>query len=216
MCAEEVFFYLFMAIALTDEAVEKTVALSKLILKFARVHRATVHEDGVTPETDTDHTVMLGIIACAFADAFKPELDRGRVAQFALVHDLVEAYTGDVNTINVSQAQLDAKEVAELAALERIKAEFGSVYPWIHTTIEEYESQVAPEARFVKTIDKAMPSLLHVLNGSTTLYKQGFSKDALIETIEKKNERLRAGCGADQPEAMMLRTLLVEKFLENY
>lgn len=202
--------------SITEEVVEKTAALAKLILKFGRVDRVTTHDDGVTPESDTDHTVMLGIIACAFAEAFKPELDRGKIAQFALVHDLVEAYTGDVNTINVSQEELDDKECRELEALARIKDEFGGVYPWIHTTIEEYESQVAPEARFVKTIDKAMPSLAHVLNSSVSLYKQGFSKDALIETINKKDARLLAGCAADQPEAMMLRTVLVKKFLEDY
>lgn len=207
---------LFKDFNLSDEVVEKTAALGKLILQFGRTHRATTHEDGLTPETDTDHTVMLGIIACAFADIFKPELDRGRIAQFALVHDLVEAYTGDVNTINVNQEQLDHKEEQERAALERIKREFGGVYPWIHTTIEEYESQTTPEARFVKTIDKAMPSITHLLNDKASLYKQGFTKDELIETINRKDARLLESCAIDQREAMVLRAALMKKYLESY
>lgn len=207
---------LFDKFNLSDEVVEKTAALGKLILQFGRTERATMHDDGVTPESDTDHTVMLGIIACAFADVFKPELDRGRIAQFALVHDLVEAYTGDVNTINVNQEQLDHKEEQERAALERIKNEFGGVYPWIHTTIEEYESQTTPEARFVKTIDKAMPSITHLLNDKGSLYKQGFTKDELIETINKKDARLLESCAVDQKEAMALRTVLMKKYLEDY
>lgn len=33
----------------------------KLVLTFAKVHRVTLHEDGITPESDTDHTAMLSI-----------------------------------------------------------------------------------------------------------------------------------------------------------
>jgi hypothetical protein len=46
------------------------------------------------PESDTDHTVMLALIACALAPIVDARLDVGLVAQYALVHDLVEAYAG--------------------------------------------------------------------------------------------------------------------------
>ena len=41
------------------------IRLADLILRFGRVNRATYHPDGERPESDTDHTVMLGILACA-------------------------------------------------------------------------------------------------------------------------------------------------------
>ncbi|OGH68131.1 MAG: hypothetical protein A3C15_03425 [Candidatus Magasanikbacteria bacterium RIFCSPHIGHO2_02_FULL_50_9b] len=201
---------------LTDEVVVKTIALGRLILQFGNTNRSSFHADGVTPESDTDHTVMLGIIACAFADVFKPELNRGRIAQFALIHDLVEVYTGDVNTIAVNEKELSHKEEEERKSLERIKTEFGGVYPWIHTTIEEYESQTSAEARFVKTIDKAMPAITHALNGCASLHNQGFIKENLIGHVNEKDARLLASCAADQREAMVLRTILIKKFLENY
>lgn len=43
------------------------ISLAKLALRFSRVERATFHEDGVRPETDSDHTVMLGLVACQLA-----------------------------------------------------------------------------------------------------------------------------------------------------
>lgn len=59
--------------AITEEMIKKTLALGKLIYAFARIERAVIHEDGVTHESDTDHTVMLGIVACAFADVVRPD-----------------------------------------------------------------------------------------------------------------------------------------------
>ena len=73
--------------------------LARLCLQFGRVERITRHEDGVRLETDTDHTVMLGIFACAFAASFAPGLNTGLIAQFAMIHDLVEVYAGDTVTM---------------------------------------------------------------------------------------------------------------------
>ena len=65
-----------------DEKLTRALRLARISLAFGRVDRATRHEDGLRPETDTDHTVMLGLIACEFAPA---HLDRAKVAAFALV-----------------------------------------------------------------------------------------------------------------------------------
>lgn len=62
----------------------KVVELGQLCLQFGRVNRVTYHEDGRRLESDTDHTVMLGILACAFAEQYAPHLDLGLVAQFTL------------------------------------------------------------------------------------------------------------------------------------
>lgn len=101
------------------------VRLADLCLQFARVNRATHHPDGVRPETNADHTVMLGVYACSLAqrinDEMKdphrlPYLDVGRVAQFALIHDLPEVYAGDVNTFGAYD--VEAKRRAEDVATE--------------------------------------------------------------------------------------------------
>ena len=35
---------------------DRALVLARIALAFGRVERATFHEDGVRPETDTDHT----------------------------------------------------------------------------------------------------------------------------------------------------------------
>lgn len=155
----------------TEEVAASVVALGGLTLAFSRVMRATAKEDGETLESDTDHTVMLGLIATAFAARFEPALDLGKVAQFALVHDLVEAYAGDTNTFGARYDKKDDdKERRERAALDRIHQEFDATLPWLAETIEAYESLTTPEARYVKTMDKVMPKVTHALNDGKRLH----------------------------------------------
>ena len=201
---------------ITDEMIKKTLALGKLIYAFGRIERATTHEDGVRHETDTDHTVMLGIIACAFADVLEPTLDLGKVAQFALIHDFVEVYAGDVKTIVVNHEDLNNKEDRERAALSRIKKEFGDVYPWISRTIEEYESLALPEARFVKTLDKAMPAISYALTDGAGLRKLGITREQLLNSDVQQEYRLRQTYAHDQEKALCLRKKLLEIYSEHY
>lgn len=67
----------------------KIEELASLVLDFGKVDRITAHQDGVFPESDTDHTVMLGVIGVSLAKRLYNDLDLGLIAQFALVHDLV-------------------------------------------------------------------------------------------------------------------------------
>lgn len=189
----------------TPEVVEKTVELGRLLLAFGRTMRATHHEDGERRESDTDHTVMLGVMACAYADVFAPELDKGKIAQYALVHDLVEVYAGDVVTFAQYDAEaLQKKEEAESLALTRIKAEFDSVYPWISSTIEEYEQLESREARFVKVMDKVMPKIVHILNKGATVRALKGTRASTKEFHDHQFGKLSVSYGADQAEAMEL------------
>ena len=133
----------------------------RLSLALARVERVTRHEDGVRPETDTDHTVMLTLLACEFAPSI---LNRARIAEFATVHDLAEAYAGDTPTLMIDAAGRAAKDAREEAARARIAAELGPD-SWIVQTLAVYERQEELEARWVKIVDKACPKLTHLLNG---------------------------------------------------
>lgn len=155
------------------------VNLGRLALQFGRVDRVTFHEDGETPESDTDHTVMLGLIAPAFAAEFLPQLDPHLVASFAMVHDLVEAYAGDTPTLNITPEQARLKRVREHDAFLQIQDQFRETLPWVANMIEEYEAQDMPEARFVKAMDKQMPKITHILNGGRTIFKEGISRDQI-------------------------------------
>jgi 5'-deoxynucleotidase YfbR-like HD superfamily hydrolase len=191
-----------------DPLADGVVDLARMVYRLADIQRATRLPDGIRPESDSDHTLMLGVIACAYAAEVSPELDLGLIAQFALVHDLVESYAGDTNTFGGLDASRKAdKEKREAEALTRIEAEFGSVFPWLLTTIHEYESLASPEARFVKVLDKIAPKITHLLNNLVVLRDE----DAFNKHIESQEEVLRMTYGHDQEEALILYRAMAAK-----
>jgi putative hydrolases of HD superfamily len=146
----------------SEEILAKLVELSALSFQYGETYRATTYPDGKTLESDTDHTVMLGLIACSLAELCAPELDRGKLAEYALIHDLVEVYAGDTPTLGMTDKS--EKEAREYAALQRIQKEYDQTFPWLSATITSYESQKTPEARFIKVLDKLMPPLTQLQN----------------------------------------------------
>ncbi|HVB19970.1 MAG TPA: HD domain-containing protein [Candidatus Paceibacterota bacterium] len=173
-----------------DQA-QEVIALGQLVLKFAGVERITYHEDGKTRETDTDHTVMLGIIGCSIAAKLYPHLDLGRVSQYALVHDLVEVYAGDTPTVNISSEARVDKEKREKKALARIEKEF-TAFPWLAETIFSYEALVDIEARFIKTLDKCMPKITHILNKGVYFKETGKERQEMVAVFQQATCR---SCG---------------------
>ena len=165
-----------------DILLEKLVELAGLSLQFGQVNRVTVCPDKVTPESDTDHTFMLGLFACVLQEYCAPELNRGKIAEYALIHDFVEVYAGD--TMSLGLHDKSAKEAREHQALLRIKSEYDGVFPWIGEAIEKYESLIEPEARFVKVLDKLMPGITHQLNEGCMFEVVGVA----IEDIRKQKE----------------------------
>lgn len=80
-----------------DEKLGKAcIQLADIAFKFAATNRVTLWPDCETPESDTDHTVMLGLVACSVAHTYAPHLDVGKIAQFALVHDVVDWMNPDL------------------------------------------------------------------------------------------------------------------------
>lgn len=193
--------------------VEDVVKLGQLILKFSRVDRATLHEDGVRSETDADHTVMLAVLACSIARELRPDLDIGKVAQYALVHDLVEVYAGDTVTISISEAEKKDKRRREADAFLQITNEFGNSFPWLIETIENYESLEDIESRFVKGLDKLMPKVTHILNNGAYIRQIGMTKAGLIARYDRQNIDMSEYM-YDLPEIIKLSDDMSEVFLD--
>lgn len=188
--------------------------LGLLTLKFGEVNRITFHADGTTPEADTTHTVMLGLVACALAK--EVGLDTGRVAQYALVHDLPEVYAGDTPTLRALSTDAKAdKKTREHDAYVRILNEFGLTLPWVDRTIATYERQESREARFVRAVDKLLPKITHVANGCTTLLAESVGYDELVARYELQERELKEYAD-DFPVVFELRAALVGRVLDMY
>jgi 5'-deoxynucleotidase YfbR-like HD superfamily hydrolase len=186
------------------------IELSKLCLQFARINRVTYKDESGTPESDTDHTFMLSMIACSVASRYLPELDLGKVSQYALIHDFIEVYAGDQPTVFLDQKLITQKKVAEDAALARLEQEFEETFPWITSTIRDYESLSDPEARFVKIIDKIMPALTHLQDNGLALNQLGVTSLAKLEESVGGMSAYMKSYSYDQDLAMAIRDEFTE------
>jgi putative hydrolases of HD superfamily len=191
--------------------VDAVIELGRLALAFGRINRtACYHPDGDMRESDADHTVMLGWLGPALADRWFPSLDGGLVAQFALVHDMVEVYCGDTPTLRIDAAGREAKAERERAAARRLVAEFGKTLPWVPATVLLYEEQVEPEARFVRALDKCLPKIVHLLDGARGLREEGMTSTELTAVFERQRVDMTAYAG-EFTDLMELREELVAR-----
>ena len=128
--------------------------------KFRSIRRVVFTPGTRLQENDAEHSYELMLLCWFLAIKRNQENDKQlnleKVFTYALVHDLVEAYAGDTNSLDES-AQA-GKEAREHVALERIEHEF-SFFPELAEYITEYEQQTDPESRFVKSVDKLLPAL---------------------------------------------------------
>ena len=91
-----------------------------------------------------------------------------------LVHDLGEAYEGDIPA--VEQSDPAAKAAAELAAIDRITPLLpDEAAARIRALWEEYEACATPEARWVKALDKAETILQHNQGANPSDFDYGFN-----------------------------------------
>jgi 5'-deoxynucleotidase YfbR-like HD superfamily hydrolase len=138
-----------------------------LLLPFMKVRRdMPFPSENGRQETDSEHVFTLGMVAITIADRLKLGLDTGLIAKYALVHDLVEAYAGDVSAR--SEDEYDLKHHKEHEAYLKIKENYAESAPWIAQLIEQYENKQDEESRFVYAIDKTMGALVRIIDNGET------------------------------------------------
>lgn len=116
-----------------------------------RVPRSGYSLRGVAePESVAEHSFHLVFLVWTLA-AGEPGLDRTRVMELALLHDVAEARFGDLPRSAAHYLPDRAKASAEKAAAEEILAPLG---PRAAALCAEYAARATPEARFVAACDK--------------------------------------------------------------
>lgn len=197
------------------------VHMADLALAFGRIDRTgPCHPDG-TPESDSDHTVMLGWVAPSLADLINDRMgfahyDVHRIASYALVHDAVEVYAGDTCTIRVTEDDLAAKEERESLAGLRLRNEFNARLPWFAKMVDSYESQADREARFVRAVDKVLPKMVHLVDKRIGLRQQGVTRAEFISLIARQRQMVSDNVAGGSYLILSLYDILCAKVLQGW
>jgi len=170
---------------------ELELLMTGLVFPFYQIKRDAIPPiKPRRPETDVEHSWSVAFLACSLAPEVDKTLDIGKIAQFAIVHDLVEVFAGDTSPWNDDQVRA-SKEIREEKALEHIKKQYIR-FPWIGETITEYELHDSNEAKFVWALDKVIVLILRHLDKGRYYVENGITKELFDTRLKTHREKAYA------------------------
>ena len=105
-------------------------------------------------ESDAEHSWHLALFLLVLKDHLEG-LDFERILSLALIHDLPEIHSGDVNPY---RGDSSTKAQDEQEAAEKLFGQLpGEQGQRLGRLFQEYADQESPEARVVKAVDKLLP-----------------------------------------------------------
>jgi len=198
---------------LTKQAHDFLLAIGKLNVRFANVDRAPRYPNG-DRENDIEHSFHLALSAAELAADYYPKLDTGLVTQFSLVHDLPESYIGDTWTFAINDSDRNKKELTEKKATEKLLKELP---PHIAQLLKRYEKQTEPEARFVRYVDKLMPTVINSLasEASTFIQDHGVTDTEMLNIVLETHASRHQTMFPEYPFVHMVNDLLSQTLKES-
>lgn len=145
--------------------------------------RNTLLTDQSRFENAAEHSWHVALTALVLFDAMPGDLDRLRILEMLLVHDLVEIDAGDMLCYDVDQQQ--AQKEKERNAAERIfnllPADQAAILlrRWL-----EFEARRTPEARFAHAVDRLQPLLQAIRTEGKTWRQHRIRKQQVIERMQ--------------------------------
>lgn len=115
------------------------------------------YTSGGRHESVAEHSWRLALMAYWVSDEF-PELDMNKVIKMCLIHDLGEAFTGDIPTFEKT-AQDEGREEALLLSWTRSLPEPFSTQ--MCSLYQEMDARETPEAKLYKALDNLEAVIQH-------------------------------------------------------
>ena len=175
---------------------ENIESLEKILIYLHKIEylKSTLRHNKTTSgrrESSADHSWRLALFALIVADELKIDVDVNRTIKIALVHDLAEAITGDIDAILIAEGKFskEEKEKQEIAAMIELRETLpNSIGREIHDLWHEYNDCVTKEAKFIKALDKLEAIIQLIDSGHETYDKPGFIPNYANKAVGKVPE----------------------------
>ena len=165
------------------DRLEQQIAFIVEIDRLKTVIRQNYLADGSRRENTAEHSWHVTLMAMILCEHAAEPVDRARVLELLLVHDLVEIDAGD--TFAYDSVGEQSKAAREQAAAERI---FGLLpaaqAERLRAAWDEYEASETPEARFALSLDRLMPMIHNSLTEGRAWQANGVTADKVRHRAE--------------------------------
>ena len=175
----------------------ETKALLQALHLAERLKDATRHcyTSGGRHESVAEHSWRLALMAEWLRDDF-PELDMDRVIRMCLIHDLGEAFTGDIPSFNKTAADERREEELLYAWVDSLPEPVAGQMRGLY---EEMAARQSPEAKLFKALDNLEAVIEHNESDLSTWSENeftlnltyGFDKAAWSPVLMRLRELVR-------------------------
>lgn len=168
------------------------IRFNNLLLDFQKVERVLYVPGTDRKENDFEHSYQLTMLAWYILEHGNFSLDTHLVIKYALIHDLVEVYAGDV-PFHASKEERLEKVEREKKAATKLSKQFPK-FKELHVLVKQYEAKENSESKFVGALDTIVPMLNIYADGGRAWREQGVTLD------EEFVKRKKTVCAAPELE----------------
>jgi len=160
-----------------DKRTQKIIDFIKEIEKAKLVWRKLYLSDGKTREDDAQHSWHLAMMIICFKDELGIKFNIGKAIKLALIHDLVEIYTGD--DWHTTKKERQVKSANEEISAKKL---FGLLPPDLEKEFydlwKEYEDGETIEAKITKGLDRVAYPMQYSISKKIDYPRKTSKKDA--------------------------------------
>lgn len=171
-----------------ENKIDQLIHLQELLVKLGEVERADFWPGSPRQQNETvlEHSFSLAVLSWQVAQRLNLKLDHEKILKYALVHDLPEAYTGDLPLFSGDKEQglQGDKERKAIDKLQSALPESG-----ISEIIRQYNQQKDEESRFIHAMDALVAVLVHISSRETQFVKNKITKKHIEDILPSWRER---------------------------
>jgi putative hydrolase of HD superfamily len=166
--------------------------LQQLTVDLSLINRRHYLPGTKRNENDLEHSLTVALLCWYLYEKLQPSLDISLVLKYALAHDFVERYAGDISSFADPKAR-EEKVSKEQEALARLSGEF-SEFPDLVKTMKRYELKDDEESLFVWTVDKIQQLIMGDLDNWICYVEDGISYERFIKNYTDIAQRGSKDC----------------------
>lgn len=167
-------------------------SLQQMIVDLSLIDRNHYLAKTERRENDIEHSMTVAVLCWYIHDRYAIDLDIAKILKYAITHDFVERYAGDVNTF-ASADERKAKVQREQESLDRLSDEFSEFNDMI-SSMQNYELKQDEESLFVWTVDKMQGLIMGDLDGWRPYAEIGITFDQFTAKYKELSENSSKYC----------------------
>jgi len=146
------------------------------IEKLKHIERVNTLSDRSRRESDAEHSWHLAMIVLLLKDELGVEFNLEKAIKIALIHDLVEIYTGDTWPSNEKEKK-EKKERERRASKKLFRKLPSDLKKEIEGYWEDYENIKSKESKIVKGLDKIVYPMHYFMSGKIVWHREQSTND---------------------------------------